>query len=304
MATQTSPLALVPTNVLQAFTQRRHSSDDIRTAPQVCPYSLCFWPFLFCMQACRLPAPILLHILLKHHARLLCCCCCLQAAAAKVPTVSPPANRGLHSKPISTAGAAPPLPARRATRLSAAPSQATAAVAQQAPAAKANATPGSGRRGRGKAQAAAPKPAAAAAAAATPMASFSRKRQLHGDEDCADVSGGVQHQPRPSKQARRAPAAGKAELLFDSLFEQDEEDAVPQQQVLPATQQPVWAASQPARGSQPEAGWGGRANDDGGGDCDCDLAAAVQRRMEMHKAKMAQSRRRGSLSRRQLEQEE
>ena len=135
------------------------------------------------------------------------------------------------------------------------------------------------------------------------MASFSRKRQQHAEEDCADASGGVQHQPRPSKQTRRMPAA-KAELLFDSLFEEDEEEAVPQQQVLPATQQPVWAASQQAGGSQSQVGWGGRGDGDSGGRGDSDLAAAVQRRMEMHKAKMAQPRRRGSLSRRQLEQEE
>ena len=136
------------------------------------------------------------------------------------------------------------------------------------------------------------------------MASFSRKRQQHAEEDCADASGGVQHQPRPSKQTRRMPAAAKAELLFDSLFEEDEEEAVPQQQVLPATQQPVWAASQQAGGSQSQVGWGGRGDGDSGGRGDSDLAAAVQRRMEMHKAKMAQPRRRGSLSRRQLEQEE
>ena len=244
---------------------------------------------------------------MAYHACLLCCCS-LQAAAPKMPTVEPPANRDLHTKPTTAAGEASALPARRATRLAAAPSQATA-VLQQAPAAKAQAKPGSAHKARGLAQAAAPKPVAAAAAsrqaAAAPLASFSRKRQLHAEEDSADASYGVQRQQQPSKQARQAPAAGKAEMLFDSLFQGGEEEEVPQQQVLPATQQPVWAASQSAWGSRPEAGWGGRADNSGsGGGGDSDLAAAVQKRMELHKAKMAQSRRRGSLSRRQLEQEQ
>ena len=43
MAIQTSPLALVPTNVLQAFTQRRSSSDGIHPPPQVRPCSRCCW---------------------------------------------------------------------------------------------------------------------------------------------------------------------------------------------------------------------------------------------------------------------
>jgi hypothetical protein len=101
--------------------------------------------------------------------------------------------------------------------------------------------------------------------------------------------------PRPhvnSKQVQQPVAAGRAETLFDSLFaeEQGEEHAAEPGQLKPV---PVPKFARLV-GEQPATG-GGR----------CDLAAAVQARLQRHKDKVALARRRRtSLTRRQQEEAE
>lgn len=126
------------------------------------------------------------------------------------------------------------------------------------------------------AAAAKPKPTSQPAAPAKPQGSFSRKRALESSSQQM-----AQQQRRPSKQQRPA-----AEALFDSLFDEEQENGVPAvaPQAQPAVQPvaPAAAAASSGKGQSY-------------------LAAKVHARLEKHRARFG---RRRNASQRQLEDEE
>lgn len=117
-------------------------------------------------------------------------------------------------------------------------------------------------------------PAMRPAATAKPQSSFSRKRPLESSQQAEP------RQARPSKQQRPA-----AEALFDSLFDDEQENGAAA--VAPQVQPPkpavaAAAATRSGKGTP-------------------DLAAKVQARLEKHRARFT---RRRTASQRQLEDEE
>lgn len=100
----------------------------------------------------------------------------------------------------------------------------------------------------------------------------------------------TQPQKAPLRQSPPSKEACRAELLFDSLFDEEAEVA------MAASPQ----AQKPAKLAVPAATAGGSGS--GSSDCESDLAAAVQRRLEKHRARF--TRRRRGVSQRQQDEEE
>ncbi|KAL4859282.1 hypothetical protein ACK3TF_001026 [Chlorella vulgaris] len=280
MATQTSPAALakppweltvtaaarpVPTDLLQAYSQRRVvSADTVNASQAVVHKTVMLQPAAFPQRGIHSSAP----------------------PAVPAASLAPAASTR------------PPQTTRRSPRLAVVSAAGQPCTGGTRSGAAAGGIPPAKPRARSGIRAG----SQLAAASPSPAPSFSRKRRLDDDRPSsapthihARASSRQRSLPaalKPVPRPQRPVAAGRAETLFDSLFaeEQGEEHAAEPGQLKPV---PVPKLTR-LEGEQLATG-GGR----------CDLAAAVQARLQRHKDKMALARRRRtSLTRRQQEEAE